>query len=354
MLPRAILPKPTGHENNRSKPAPLKKKAPPRTYRCGVCLAEFSRHLATKRHEQQCEAKLRKLHVCRHCLTLYGDEARLQRHRERKHQDGQFLCLQCGKRYSSATFLYRHVVSWHGNHAIFYCSLCADNCNDAKTFAGMRQLQEHAAEVHQLGSTALDEAGSEAESLLDDTEDLEMLEENIEDMLPNIDWGDDLAFDWPTDLDKDACISDAKPSVFVCPVCANGFSGSLSLIRHMERSHQRNPLECCFCGRTHNTREAVRSHLQRVHILVRQHVCGVCQADFATADHLRKHVNSQHLDHRPHQCLLCGKTFAQRGHLVQHLKTDRGHGRNQFVCQLCQWPFYRATDLERHVNEKHA
>ncbi|KAH8291626.1 hypothetical protein KR018_007418, partial [Drosophila ironensis] len=323
------------------KRAPLK-----RSYRCGMCLEQFpGNHLATKRHEQECEARLRRLFVCRQCLTLCGDEARLRRHRERRHRaDRRCLCLQCGKRYASAAFLYRHVASWHGLHALFYCALCEDGCQDARSFGAMQALQDHAREVHDLGAVA-----SEA----DETEELEMLEECIEDM-PSIEMADDFTFDWPLDLDKAACIGNGKPSVFVCPVCANGFSGSSSLITHLRKSHQRDPLECCFCGKLHATRDGLRSHLQRVHVLVRQHICDVCQADFATADHLRKHMNSLHLGHRPFKCHLCPKVFAQRSHLQEHIKTDRGHkDAQQFVCQLCQWPFFRAIDLERHVNKWH-
>ncbi|XP_016986733.1 zinc finger protein 358 [Drosophila rhopaloa] len=352
MEPAAIRPKPSGSGNRGALRLAAKKAGQKRIYHCGVCLAGFPRHLATKRHEQQCEAKLRRLFICRHCLTLYGEESRLERHRERKHADGQFLCLQCAKRYASATFLYRHVISWHGEQSLFYCAMCADNCNDVKTFSGMRELQEHAEEVHRLCS--LESTASETGSLVDDTEDLEMLEENIEDILPSIDWDDDLTFGWPMDLDKESCIADAtKPSVFVCPFCANGFSGSLGLVRHLEQVHERNPLDCCYCGKSHGSREALRSHLQRVHVLLRGHVCDVCRADFATADHLKKHVNSRHLAHRPHVCPTCGKGFAQRCHLTQHMTTDRGHGHGNFVCQLCLWPFFRAIDLERHVNEKH-
>ncbi|XP_043657959.1 zinc finger protein 343 [Drosophila teissieri] len=351
MEPVAIRPKAPGAGNRGALRLAAKKPPKKRMYHCGVCLAGFPGHLATKRHEQQCAARLRRLFVCRHCLTLFGEEARLERHRERKHVDGQFLCLQCGKRYASATFLYRHVVTWHGEQSLFYCAMCADNCNDVKTFSGMLELQQHAEEVHSLRS--LESTASDAGSQVDETEDLEMLEENIEDILPSIDWDDDLTFGWPMDLNKESCILDTKPSVFVCPFCANGFTGSLSLVRHLEQVHERSPQECCYCGKSHGSREALRSHLQRVHVLLRGHVCDICQADFATADHLKKHVNSQHLDHRPHLCPTCGKRFAQRCHLTQHMATDRGHGQGNYVCQLCLWPFFRAIDLERHVYEKH-
>ncbi|KAH8303460.1 hypothetical protein KR059_011446 [Drosophila kikkawai] len=349
MEPKAIRPKPAGMGNCGALQLPKKKSLAKRTYHCGTCLAEFPRHLAAKTHEQECQAKLRRLFICRHCLTLYGDEFRLQRHQERKHKGAQFLCLQCGKKYSSATFLYRHVVTWHGEQSLFYCGMCADNSHDAMSFSEMRQLQEHAEEVHHLRS--LESTASETGSLIDETEDLEMLEENIEDILPSVDWGDDLTFDWPMDLDKELCIVDAKPSVFVCPFCANGFSGSLSLVNHLKQAHHRNALECCYCGRSHGSREALRSHLQRVHVLLRAHVCDVCQADFATADHLKKHVNSKHLNQRPYVCHICGSGFAQQSHLNQHMKSERKH--DQFTCQLCLWPFFRAIDLERHVNEKH-
>ncbi|XP_017113138.1 uncharacterized protein LOC108136459 isoform X2 [Drosophila elegans] len=146
----AIRPKPPGSDNRGALRPAAKKAVQKRIYHCGVCLAGFPRHLATKRHEEQCAARLRRLFICCHCLTLYGDEARLERHRQRKHTDGQFLCLQCAKRYKSATFLYRHVVSWHGEQSLFYCAMCADNCSDVKTFSGMRELQEHADEVHHL------------------------------------------------------------------------------------------------------------------------------------------------------------------------------------------------------------
>ncbi|KAI8034609.1 hypothetical protein M5D96_012663 [Drosophila gunungcola] len=76
----AIRPKPPGSGNRRALRPAAKRVGQKRIYHCGVCLAGFPRHLATKRHEEQCAARLRRLFICCHCLTLYGDEARLERH----------------------------------------------------------------------------------------------------------------------------------------------------------------------------------------------------------------------------------------------------------------------------------
>ncbi|KAH8398041.1 hypothetical protein KR222_011505, partial [Zaprionus bogoriensis] len=330
-----------------------RRRATTRLYYCRICLVGFPRFLACRAHEQLCDARIAQLHMCRYCLTLYGDEQQRLRHVQRKHADGRFMCLQCGtagKRYSSPIFLYKHVVSWHGEHSLFYCALCADNCNDAKAFSSMDGLVAHAEAEHRLHQR--DGDGDGDGSVVDDTEDLEMLEENIDELLPTVDWDDDLTFGWPMDLDKESCIADPKPkpSKFVCPICANGFTGSIGLLKHVEHAHQRNPLDCIFCGKAHRNREAMRAHLQRQHVLLRAHVCVECRADFTTADHLLKHMRSQHLE-RAHVCPECGKAFAQVSHLTEHMLTERGHVKH--ICGLCNTQFFRSIDLTRHLQLKH-
>ncbi|XP_068152903.1 zinc finger protein 189 [Drosophila tropicalis] len=331
-----------------------------RVYHCGACLTSFSRYGKAKTHEQMCAPRIQRMNMCKYCLTLFRDEKLLEWHMERKHTDGKHLCLQCGKRYSTSTFLYRHVVTWHGEHSLFYCAMCADNCNDVKTFSDFAGLIAHAKRMHQLNlwgggaGTADDEdyvgGGDGAFSDAEEMENLEMLEENIEDLLPIVDWDDDVTFGWPMDLDKESCIA----SAYVCPLCANNFTGSISLINHLEQVHKKSPLDCSYCAKTHPNREALRMHLQRMHVLIRKHICVECQLEYATADHLEKHMRSKHLPERHHKCDICGKRFAQLCHLKEHLKTDRNHHQgSSLICQLCNCRFYRMTDLQRHVNQKH-
>ncbi|EDV91700.1 zinc finger protein 202 [Drosophila grimshawi] len=321
-----------------------------RVYHCRSCLVSFPRFVACKAHEQLCVARIARLFMCNYCLTMYGDEQLRQRHIQRKHADGRFMCLQCGtagKRYSSSIFLYRHVVSWHGEQSLFYCALCATSCNDARAFSCMDGLMGHAESEHGLCLVG------DGQSVVDETEDLEMLEENIDELLPTVDCGDDLTFGWPMDLDKESCIYDPqlKPSAYVCPICANGFTGSICLLKHVELAHHRNPLDCIFCGKAHQSREAIRAHLQRQHVLLRAHICEVCQADFTTADHLAKHTKSRHLEHA-HICPECGKSFAQLGHLSAHLVTEKGH--MTYTCHPCNMQFFRYIDLTRHNQRKHS
>ncbi|KAH8400399.1 hypothetical protein KR215_011364 [Drosophila sulfurigaster] len=358
MEPKRILPK--AHLGNNNKKGALaglipnastkKRQSSRRRYFCRCCLVAFSRFLTCKTHEQLCDARMERLHMCKYCLTLFGDEELRQRHMQRKHTDTRYMCLQCGtagKRYSSPVFLYKHVVSWHGEHSLFYCGMCADDsCNDARAFSSMSRLLEHAENDHQVHINC-------DGSVVDETEDLEMLEENIDELLPMLDWDDDLTFGWPMDLDKESCIADPKPkpSAYVCPICANGFTGGISLLNHVEQSHQRNPLDCIFCGKTHKNREAIRAHLQRQHVLLRAHICSECQADFTTADHLLKHMRSQHMQRTHHVCPECGKAFAQSIHLTEHLMSERGHIKH--ICQLCNTQFFRSIDLLRHNQLKH-
>ncbi|KAH8276645.1 hypothetical protein KR044_001093 [Drosophila immigrans] len=356
---KCILPKLDVDGNNKGALAALvppksnKRLSSRRRYYCRCCLVAFGRFLSCKAHEQLCETRMQRLHMCRYCLTLYGDAELRQRHMQRKHAaDARYMCLQCGtagKRYSSPVFLYKHVVSWHGEHSLFYCGMCADDsCNDARAFSSMSGLLLHAESEHQLDTSCDD-----ASSVVDETEDLEMLEENIDELLPMLDWDDDLTFGWPMDLDKESCIADPKPkpSSYVCPICANGFTGGLSLLNHVEQSHQRNPLDCIFCGKSHQNREAIRAHLQRQHVLLRAHICSECQADFTTADHLLKHQRSHHQQRRVHVCPECGKAFAQSIHLTEHLMSERGHSKH--ICSVCNTQFFRSIDLLRHNKLKH-
>ncbi|ALC48682.1 CG7101 [Drosophila busckii] len=351
MEPKFILPKPaTVRSDNKSELADstATRQRAARHYYCHHCLVAFPRYLKCKTHQKLCDARLTNLHICRYCLTLYGSEQPLQRHMQRKHTDRMFMCLQCGtagRRYKSSIYLHKHVVTWHGTQSLFYCAMCAHNWSDAKAFSSLDQLVAHAEHVHQL-------IGDDRTSSFDETEDLEMLEENIDDLLPIGDWDDDLTFGWPMDLEKMSCIADPlpKPSGYVCPICANGFTGSLGLIRHIEVTHQRNPLDCIFCGKTHKNRESVRAHLQRQHVLLRAHACKLCQAEFTTSDHLRKHMDSQHLERR-HLCPQCGKAFGQKVHLTAHMCSERGHC--SYICNICHAQYFRSIDLNRHIKLQH-
>ncbi|XP_030382630.1 histone-lysine N-methyltransferase MECOM [Scaptodrosophila lebanonensis] len=355
---QAILPKTPGTKNQRKSVKSASAGSAPRIYHCPICFAGFVRFSTCRSHTLECEPTNELLYVCKYCLTLYGDEEVLQRHILRLHSDRRFLCLQCGsegKRYAASGFLYKHINSWHGGHSLFYCALCADDCNDARTFSSHAALIAHAAGEHQLYASATrSDADTDSVADADETEDLEMLEENIDELLPPVDWDDDVQFGWPTGLSKEDCIADPRPPAYVCPVCGNGFPGSLSLLNHIDKDHKsRNPLHCIYCGKEHETREAVRSHLQRQHVLVRPHICKTCNRDFATADHLHKHAQSQHQTQLPFVCpaTTCNKAFAQLGHLKRHMETDRHH--KTYICALCDDQFFRRIDLERHVIRKH-
>ena len=84
--------------------------------------------------------------------------------------------------------------------------------------------------------------------------------------------------------------------------------------------------------------------------------CEICHNRFSRKDHLAKHVSAVHEKIRPFECMQCGQKFSQKHHLRAHMLARHEDDKNAakaFACQQCPKRFTRNDHLERHVESVH-
>ena len=80
--------------------------------------------------------------------------------------------------------------------------------------------------------------------------------------------------------------------------------------------------------------------------------CVMCHNRFSRKDHLAKHVSAVHEKIRPFECRQCGQKFSQKHHLRAHMLArheDDKLAAKAFACQQCPKRFTRNDHLERHI-----
>uniref|UniRef100_A0A182PAD3 C2H2-type domain-containing protein n=1 Tax=Anopheles epiroticus TaxID=199890 RepID=A0A182PAD3_9DIPT len=111
-----------------------------------------------------------------------------------------------------------------------------------------------------------------------------------------------------------------------------------------ERS-EKDRFQCCHCGRTYTTANALKRH-ENTHTLGVRYACRQCGKVFAKLDCLTQHERI-HSQTRPYGCDQCGQTFIQLGHLRLH-KRARHSGERPHVCGICNRGFRCRTALTVH------
>ena len=127
-------------------------------------------------------------------------------------------------------------------------------------------------------------------------------------------------------IQKRSCVKSVsqKPdgdggSVFKCPVCSKQFKKKPYLSVHMHQ-HKAERFSCEICGKRFTYKCNLVAHLPI------------------------------HSDSRDFRCDICHKTFKHGFALKSH---SRLHGESKFMCTLCEKPFTRNLNLQRHYTKMH-
>ena len=108
-------------------------------------------------------------------------------------------------------------------------------------------------------------------------------------------------------------------SVFKCQVCSKQFKKKPYLSIHMHQ-HKAERFSCEICGKRFTYKCNLTAHLPI------------------------------HSDSRDFRCNICHKTFKHGFALKSHV---RMHGQSEFTCILCEKPFTRNLNLQRHYTKIH-
>ncbi|XP_049283319.1 zinc finger protein 501-like [Anopheles funestus] len=112
-----------------------------------------------------------------------------------------------------------------------------------------------------------------------------------------------------------------------------------------ERTGKDRVFQCCHCGITYTTGNALKRH-ENTHTLGVQYACRQCGKVFAKLDCLTQHERI-HSQTRPYACDQCPKTFIQLAHLRIH-KRARHSGERPHLCGICNRGFRCRTALTVH------
>ncbi|KAL4008053.1 hypothetical protein ACER0C_001905 [Sarotherodon galilaeus] len=128
----------------------------------------------------------------------------------------------------------------------------------------------------------------------------------------------------------------------VCGVCGKTLDSVEKLKEHLQ--NYQKTYKCLICGKSFYSRKSFRSHVS-FHTANKLFKCNVCSKTFPRMSALRIH-RSIHVEEKLYQCDICPKSFGLKGQLTAHTKT---HTRKErYHCKICGKSVSDRRALSRH------
>ncbi|EAA08417.4 AGAP003056-PA [Anopheles gambiae str. PEST] len=152
--------------------------------------------------------------------------------------------------------------------------------------------------------------------------------------------------------EQDCLSSQQKPAIgrsekdrFQCCHCGRTYTSANALKRH-ENTHTLGVRYACRqCGKVFAKLDCRAQH-ERIHSQTRPYGCDQCSQTFIQLGHLRIHKRARHSGERPHVCAVCNRGFRCRTALTVHGRTHTGE--KPFRCAVCSVRFTDAGTLRKH------
>lgn len=229
-----------------------------------------------------------RIYECAVCKRPCRDRRQLQNHMT-KHKQTPRLCLICGKLFSGARTLSRHMKLHDSANETHICTECG------KKFKQRRYLLDHHRKVHNL---------------------------------------------YADDDDGQA----------TCDVCNQQFPNKRSLQIH-KQTHpyvEKRNFPCTMCSHAAKCAYDLRRHIETHSLVNRSFECPICQRKLLPRyanDHMRSHDLTRNF-----QCKECGQKFNRAKTLKRHQNTHAtALGiKSTFKCDVCKSVFARMDGLLRH------
>ncbi|MEE6501242.1 hypothetical protein FKM82_004113 [Ascaphus truei] len=220
--------------------------------------------------------------VCNTCGKVFSEASSLRRHMRIHKGVKPYVCHLCGKAFTQCNQLKTHVRT-HTGEKPYQCKMCE------KGFAQKCQLVFHSRMHH----------------------------------------------------------GEEKP--YSCDVCNIKFATSSNLKIHARKHSGEKPYVCDRCGQRFAQASTLTYHVRR-HTGEKPYVCDTCGKAFAVSSSLITHAR-KHTGEKPYICGVCGKSFISSGELNKHFRSHTGE--RPFVCELCGNSYTDVKNLKKHKSKVH-
>ena len=137
------------------------------------------------------------------------------------------------------------------------------------------------------------------------------------------------------------------PGPFACSVCSKEYTKPDALIKHKVSRHSgKKNFKCKKCGERFTTAKLRAEHKLNAHA-GDIYMCELCGKEYPKQSALNRHIDVFHLKTEVCKCDECGKVFQTGYCLKAHMKIHTGS--NTFICDICGRIFKTKTALKIHV-----
>ena len=146
---------------------------------------------------------------------------------------------------------------------------------------------------------------------------------------------------------------------YVCDFCGKSFKAKAGMEEHVLKIHtsseekEKLKMPCDYpeCDYKGITKAALKKHIDRVHLKIKNHVCPHCSKGFAAIGPMKEHINGTHLGLKPIKCPMCDFCTAYTTIANEHKRIV--HGNQRFECPFCNHVARYKNNLQKHINSVH-
>ncbi|KAJ8705666.1 hypothetical protein PYW08_012712 [Mythimna loreyi] len=137
-----------------------------------------------------------------------------------------------------------------------------------------------------------------------------------------------------------------------CPHCDESFTSYYRRNRHMAVEHNiaAATYKCNICDKSFILKSKLTSHIKKVHLMERNHICPECGQGFFIKQSLDEHM-IKHNGERVFKCNVCSKAYARKKTLREHMRIHNNDRR--FKCGVCSLAFVQKCSLKSHMLSNH-